>query len=98
MNILIVDDETANRTFFRKCAERWGEVEVDEALDGDEALVAVMRRKYDLITVDLNMPGKGGLEILAPLRGFCPHAIVAVVRAETSQGCQTIVCPAFDFG
>ena len=43
--------------FFRNCAERWGEVEVDEALDGDEALVAVMGRKYDLITVDLNMPG-----------------------------------------
>lgn len=82
MKILIVDDEQANRTFFRNCAERWGEVEVDEALDGDEALVAVMGRKYDLITVDLNMPGKGGLEILAPLRGFCPHAIVAVVSAH----------------
>ena len=82
MKILIVDDEPAARVFFRKAAERWGEVETAEARDGDEALVAVMRRKYDLITVDLNMPGKGGLEILPPLRNFCPHAIVAVVSAH----------------
>ena len=82
MKILIVDDESAARVFFRKCAERWGEADIDEAQDGDEALVAVMRRKYDLMTVDLNMPGKGGLEILASLRNFCPHAIVAVVSAH----------------
>lgn len=85
MKILIVDDESAARVFFRTCAERWGEVEVEEASDGDEALVGVMKRKFDLITVDLNMPGKGGLEILAPLRNFCPHAIVAVVSAHLPQ-------------
>ena len=45
MKILIVDDESATRVFFRNCAERWGEVEVDEASDGDDALVAVIRRK-----------------------------------------------------
>ena len=82
MKLLIVDDESATRLFFRKCAERWGEVEVDEALDGDEALMAVMRRRYDLITVDLSMPGKGGLEMLEPLRSFCTHGIVAVVSAH----------------
>ena len=82
MKILIVDDESTTRVFFRSCAERWGAVEVDEAFDGDEALVAVMRRNYDLITVDLNMPGKGGLEMLSPLRSFCIHAILAVVSAH----------------
>jgi len=65
MKILNVDDDLSMRIFFRNCAKQWGEVEVDEASDGDEALVAAMRCRYDLITVDLNMPGKGGLEILA---------------------------------
>ncbi len=85
MRVLIVDDESAARIFFRKCAERWGDVEVEESSDGDDALLAVMQRTFDLITVDLNMPGKGGLEILAPLRNFCPHAIVAVVSAHLPQ-------------
>ncbi len=82
MKILNVDDELSTRIFFRNCAKQWGEVEVDEASDGDDALVAAMRCRYDLITVDLNMPGKGGLEILASLRGLCPHAIVVVVSGH----------------
>ena len=82
MKILIIDDESGNRTFLRNCAQRWGEIEIDEALDGDEAVLTVMRKKYDLMTVDLNMPRKGGLEILATLRSFSPHAIIAVVSAH----------------
>ena len=42
-------------------------------------MTQVLRSVYDVITVDIQMPGASGLEIIAMLRNMCPHAIIAVV-------------------
>lgn len=82
MKILIVDDDPAIVTFLRRAAIRQGHEDIDTASSGEEALTQAIRTNYDLITLDIQMPGASGLEILSPVRNLCPHAIIAVVSAH----------------
>ena len=79
MKILIIDDERAVSDYLTQVAEARGYSEIQTAASGEDALTLVIRDQFDLITVDLQMPGVGGLEIIAMLRNMCPHAIIAVV-------------------
>jgi two-component system chemotaxis response regulator CheY len=65
--ILVVDDANLVRRFYRDALERAG-FEVDEALNGVEALERVLGAAYDLIVVDVNMPQMDGLTFLKVLR------------------------------
>ncbi len=82
MKILIVDDEPAVVEFFSQVAKAEGHEDLDTASSGEEALAQVVRADYDLITLDINMPGASGLEILSLLRNLCPHAIIAIVSGH----------------
>lgn len=82
MKILIVDDEPDIATFFEQLAQARGFEDVDKVGSGEEALTQVVRRSYDLITLDIQMPGASGLEILSLLRNMCPHAIIAIISAH----------------
>lgn len=79
VKILIIDDERAVTDFFAQLAQRRGGADVDIATSGEQALTRVIRKDYDLITVDIQMPGVSGLEILGMLRNLCPHAVIAVI-------------------
>ena len=79
MRILMVDDDAQVVNFLREAARAAGHTDVDTAGSGDEALVKVIRGSYDLITLDIRMPGLSGLEVLAPVRDMCPHAVIAIV-------------------
>ncbi len=65
--ILVVDDASLVRRFYRDALERAG-FEVDEALNGVEALEKVLGGSYDLVIVDVNMPQMDGLTFLRTLR------------------------------
>jgi two-component system chemotaxis response regulator CheY len=65
--ILVVDDASLVRRFYRDALERAG-FEVDEALNGVEALEKVLGDSYDLVVVDVNMPQMDGLTFLRTLR------------------------------
>jgi Fe-S oxidoreductase/CheY-like chemotaxis protein len=65
--ILVVDDEPDVCTFIRTVLEDNG-AKVTIVHDGDAALAAVRTDKPNLITLDLNMPGKDGGEVFAALR------------------------------
>jgi len=82
MKILMVDDEAQVVNFLHEAARVAGYTDVDTAGSGDEALVRVIRGSYDLITLDIRMPGLSGLEILAPIRDMCPHAVIAIVSGH----------------
>lgn len=49
-----------------------GTTVVDEAESGEEALARVRRESYDLVLLDITMPGKNGLEVLRELKGMFP--------------------------
>lgn len=65
--ILVVEDEEDARVFLTTVLEDAG-AEILEAHDGDEALAVARRERPDLITLDLSMPGKDGVEAFADLR------------------------------
>jgi DNA-binding NtrC family response regulator len=74
--ILIIDDEAAIRESLETLLALEGYT-VDTAVNGEDGLVAIERAAYDLVLLDLALPGKNGLEILAILRER--HASLPVI-------------------
>ncbi len=60
---LVVDDNAANREILGRILERAGHMPVFSA-DGDEALARLAREPFDLIFMDLHMPGSSGWDVL----------------------------------
>ena len=65
--ILVVDDEEDVRTFLTTLFEDAG-AEVFTAADGDEAIRVAAKESPNIITLDLSMPGKDGVEAFCELR------------------------------
>ena len=79
--ILIVDDEANVRMVFRTTLETAGH-EVAEAEDGAAAILLARKAPFDLILLDLKMPGTGGMETLKRLRNSGDQTPVVVVTAH----------------
>lgn len=70
---LIVDDEAPARAELRYLLEEFNQVQVvGEATNGAEALLLLRSLSYDLVLLDIRMPGGTGLELAAALRDL-PH-------------------------
>ncbi len=67
MHILIVEDETKVARALKEGLEREG-YEVTAARTGEEGYYLLDARSFDLVVLDLMLPGRSGLEILATLR------------------------------
>ncbi|HZC17539.1 MAG TPA: response regulator, partial [Caulobacteraceae bacterium] len=67
MNILIVDDHAIVRDGLTRLLASDGDHLVRQAVDGREALSLAKTLRPDLIILDLNLPGLGGLELLRRL-------------------------------
>ncbi len=65
--ILVVDDEDDVRVFLSSVFEDAG-AEVVVATDGDEAIAVARQEKPDLISLDLSMPGKDGVDAFCEIR------------------------------
>lgn len=63
MKILIADDEIEIVDVLRKYLEA-REISIDYVLDGEKALQLIKKKNYDIIFLDINMPGLTGIEIL----------------------------------
>src|ERR1700733_5009722 len=78
--ILIIDDEAAIRESLETLLALEGYA-VETAVNGEEGLVAIERNAYDLVLLDLALPGKNGLEILALIRERYPSLPVIMITA-----------------
>lgn len=67
VKILVVDDEERIRRLLKMYLERENYI-IDEAEDGNEALAKSLANDYDVILLDLMMPGKDGIEVCRDLR------------------------------
>ena len=65
--ILVVDDEPDVRNFLTACIEDAG-FQVDSAVDGQDALEKIENELPDLMTLDMVMPRKSGIELIRTLR------------------------------
>jgi two-component system KDP operon response regulator KdpE len=82
-SVLIVDDEPSLRKVLLTSLNASG-FTAEEARSGEEALEAAQHRSFDLVLLDVNMPGIGGMETCRRLRDLTPRAgIVMVTVRET---------------
>ncbi len=59
---------------------------IGEAGDGDAALAQTLALKPDVLVLDLNMPGKGGLDVLPLVRAQAPEVKVLVLTGREESG------------
>ena len=81
--ILAVDDDRATRHLLSKLLEGAG-FTVDTAQDGAEALGKMKATPFDLVLLDVWMPGMTGLEVLAQIRGDVPAPKIVVMTSDNT--------------
>ena len=81
MRLLIVEDEKEICDTVAKSLYHAG-YEVDTCYDGEEALECILTENYDLIVLDLNLPGMDGMEILKELRQRNEETKVLILSAR----------------
>jgi two-component system KDP operon response regulator KdpE len=70
--VLIVDDEIAIRRALHNTLHGMG-FEVDDAASGEAALDRIGEAEYDVVLMDINMPGIGGIRACREIRKSLPH-------------------------
>jgi DNA-binding NarL/FixJ family response regulator len=78
MKILIVDDHAIVRDGLTRLLTADGDHEVKPAASGREALITARSFRPDLVIVDLNLPGLGGLELVRRLAQAGPWRILVL--------------------
>lgn len=80
MKVLLADDhEVVRRGLKQMLADEFDKVTFGEATTAAEALARALKEKWDLMVLDINMPGRSGLEVLAELRTQRPQLRVLVL-------------------
>lgn len=67
--ILVVEDDKNQRCLYQEELSSEG-YDVDMASNADEALEKIKNSKFDLVVLDICMPGKDGIETLSEIIGF----------------------------
>jgi two-component system KDP operon response regulator KdpE len=84
IRILVVDDEPAIRRALRPPLMELG-FQVAEASRGEEALQALRSATYDVVLLDINMPGIGGIETLRRIRAIAPRLPVLMLTVRDDE-------------
>ena len=80
MHILIVDDHPSFRRGVKEIlTEEFDPAKIGEAGDAAEMLAHVRRKKWDLVIMDISMPGQTGPEALKAAKEVCPSLRVLVL-------------------
>ena len=88
--VLVVDDDLANRESLSRRLARRGYV-ADTAEDGPSALAAVDAGDYDLVLLDVMMPGMSGLEVLTKLRETRSPVDLPIIMATARDAAENVV-------
>src|SRR3954452_8762806 len=78
--VLIIDDEAEIRESLQTLLEIEG-YEVETAINGEDGLSRLGERPFDLVLLDLALPGRNGLEILPEIRAIDPQISVIMITA-----------------
>ena len=76
--ILIVDDKPENLIALSKALEGRG-FQTDTALSGEETLKKVLKHEYELIILDVQMPGMDGFEVAETISGYSKTADIPII-------------------
>jgi two-component system KDP operon response regulator KdpE len=98
IRILIVDDEAAIRRALRPPLTELG-FQINEASRGEEALQQLQAGNIDVVLLDINMPGIGGIETLRRIRAMAPRlpVLMLTVREGEEQKVEALELGADDY-
>jgi len=82
-NILIVDDENHLRLSLSLILQKENYL-VETAADAEAALDCLRLHEYDLMFLDLNMPGTSGIDLLVEVHRQFPHVPVLILTAHAA--------------
>jgi DNA-binding LytR/AlgR family response regulator len=98
LRTLIVDDEPIARRVLREELDSLDGVEiVGEAENGVVALKKISEHHPDLVLLDLQMPGMGGLEVVRSLRHGAHMPVIVIVTAYDQYALQAFEAGAIDY-
>jgi DNA-binding NtrC family response regulator len=80
-NVLVLDDEKNIRLTIKRCLET-PEITVEDAINGEEALKLLKETAFDLLLLDLKLPGMDGMEILQLVKNQYPAMKVVIITAH----------------
>ncbi len=96
--VLIVDDEEEFREMtVKRLSKR--DLECESAQDGDTALEMIAKKNYDVVLLDVKMPGRDGIETLREIKRMTPMTEVVMLTGHASleSGINGIKYGAFDY-
>ena len=96
--VLLVDDE---EEFVSALSERLmlRGIEVESALNGEEALALMVEKEFEVVILDVMMPGLGGLEVLRQIKTTHQNTQVILLTGHgaTREGIEGMRLGAFDY-
>jgi len=97
-NILVIDDEETMRDSCQQTLSRNGNM-VEVAEDGLMGLAMLERESFDLVILDLKMPGLSGMDVLKKIKESNPEAMVIVITgyATVESAVEAMKKGAYDF-
>lgn len=98
MNILIVDDDEAIRDSCIQLLKNL-KAKVDDASDGNSGLRKIKHKAYDIVILDLKMPGLSGMKLLKKIKEINPETMVIVITgyATIDTAVEAMKNGAYDF-
>ena len=84
LNALVVDDEPSFRRVLRTSLATSG-FAIEEARSGEEAVAILGRSDFDLVLLDVNMPGMGGVEACREIRAQMPEIGIVMVTVQDGE-------------
>jgi len=82
--VLIADDSQVMRELLKAIVRAEGFAVAGEAVDGLSVMGAVLRNEPDIVCLDINMPGRTGLEVLQEIRARAPKVKVVMITSDNS--------------
>lgn len=84
ISVLVVDDEPALRKVIRASLTASG-FQVEECGTGQDAVGVVQQHRFDLVLLDVNLPGMGGVETCRKIRALAPRAGILMVTVRDAE-------------
>ncbi|WP_298301335.1 chemotaxis-specific protein-glutamate methyltransferase CheB [uncultured Erythrobacter sp.] len=92
IRVMIVDDSLTVRTIFRRMVESETSMEIaGTASSGERAIAQIKDEPADVVLLDLEMPGMGGLDALPALLDASPGTQILVVSSLTEDGAEATI-------
>jgi len=85
IRVLLVDDQELFRRGVKMVLSADGDLEVEECDDGDKALELVAETPFDIVLLDVRMPGRSGVDVCAAIKAVSPTTGIIMLTASDDE-------------